>query len=967
MVTWDDYNKKPNKTTTKVVPSIAKPKNLSTSNNFWTGPVGNALVNYQKNVVEKGNIVPTFDTSKGNALSKGAKFLANLPLGIVNAVAGKAAMAPAYDITGAISDRTKGVPTDYNKFVSPSMKLGAQIGGKINPESGKSANVKQNVEEWVGNAAGTAEGPVTAALLGPASYLSGPALEKKLVEDAAKAAALKATPVLNRMWQGSKAGGKVMAPFGFLSGLEQNKDKKLPEQVLRSAGSAAAAGAGGMVIGAAVPPISDVLSKAGSGLKSLFKGKNELRSGNTPEAVASIAQTPEVPATTDIKPNILNVEERPISERHLTNPNLTDLGKKQAGAIQGNEIVIQVDKPLDKAGLDKLRTYVDSKLPKFNLGLKEKSVGASNFFTQKVQPDGTAEIYFDMNTATKIAQKDGVNIDYNKAFVEAVGGNSGKTALGATPAVMNETVPPAIEGQAVSPVDQAIAEINRVKPIRGQQEAIYSAERGKRFGAFKEAGINNTGEAGAQKQLATLGGEMPKVGFEPLQISQGSRDELFKMAQLSDKLGTEGERATVIGGLNKLFGKSGGAVPNDSELALMEKVYGSPFVEAVLTKRPMLQKIAAGVMNVLNVPKSAMASGDLSGTLRQGAILVVNHPITAAKAFVEELKYFVNPKYFNEAQTAMINDPLYAFSKKAGLPITEPSSAIVGSGEEAFASSNLTGKIPFFGKLVAASDRAYTGFLNKMRFDVFKSVVTKNNLTENIDEAKGFADFIANATGRANLGELEGQAKWLNTIFFAPRLALSRFNLMDPLYYTSLPPLARKEAIKSMAIFAGTILTTLQLAKLAGAEVSMDCTSADGGKIKIKNTRIDIGAGFMQPIRLACQLISQKTTSSTTGKSTKLGEKFGSSTGLDLVYRYIEGKEAPVPSLVTALLRNKDFLGEKLNIPAEVIQRLIPMTIQDGYDLYKDDPALLPLLIFTILGTGTQTYGSTKAGRGTYY
>ena len=187
----------------------------------------------------------------------------------------------------------------------------------------------------------------------------------------------------------------------------------------------------------------------------------------------------------------------------------------------------------------------------------------------------------------------------------------------------------------------------------------------------------------------------------------------------------------------------------------------------------------------------------------------------------------------------------------------------------------------------------------------------------------------------------------------------SRLTLLNPIYYVKADPFVRKEALKSLFAVSGAVLTTLGLAKAGGAQVSGDWRSADFGKIKIGNTRVDVMGGFQQYIRAAGQLITGEYVSTTTGKMLTLGEGYKPLTRLDILYKQIESKEAPVFSFITTMLKGQDIKGEKLNIPKEVVDRFIPMAIQDIREIAQDDPELLPVSVLGVFGVGLQTYGGT--------
>ena len=109
-------------------------------------------------------------------------------------------------------------------------------------------------------------------------------------------------------------------------------------------------------------------------------------------------------------------------------------------------------------------------------------------------------------------------------------------------------------------------------------------------------------------------------------------------------------------------------------------------------------------------------------------------------------------------------------------------------------------------------------------------------------------------------------------------------------------------------------------------------------------------------MRAAAQLISGKYVSSVTGKEVTLGEGYRPLTRADILQRVVEGKLAPIPSFITALLHQKTPTGEDVSIPKEIAERFTPMVLRDAYDLAKEDPKMLPASVLAVFGIGVQTY-----------
>ena len=521
---------------------------------------------------------------------------------------------------------------------------------------------------------------------------------------------------------------------------------------------------------------------------------------------------------------------------------------------------------------------------------------------------------------------------------------------------------PVLEKQETS-IQKVVNALKEAKPIRKKQELLYAQERGERLARAISVGEKVKGEKGYYAELGQLKGELPKATFESIRekVSQKDIDNLFVKVKDSNLL-SEWEKFSAREGLAKILGVRGGGVPQEGELKLLDKVFPKEMIDVLMEKRPLLEKMADIGYQLANIPRSLMSSFDLSAPFRQG-IFLISKPKQFFPAFGKMFRYFGSEKAFTELQNEISARPTYELMKDNKLALTE-TSRFLNSGEERFM-SNWAEKIPVLGIGVRASGRAYSGFLNKLRADVFDDLFNRAKdlglkPKDNPVLTKDLANFVNNATGRGSIGSLERSAVALNSFFFSPRLIASRLNLLNPVYYVKLEPFVRKEALKTLFSTSGTLLSILGLAKMGGAKVEDDPRNADFAKIKIGNTRVDPMGGFQQYIRLASQLISGKIISSTTGKVMTLGEGYRPLTRVDILGRAVEYKEAPVFSFATSLLRGKDVFGEKFDVKSEIGKRFVPMVAQDIYELSKDNPKLLPLSILGVLGAGLQTYGGIE-------
>lgn len=506
-----------------------------------------------------------------------------------------------------------------------------------------------------------------------------------------------------------------------------------------------------------------------------------------------------------------------------------------------------------------------------------------------------------------------------------------------------------------------IESIKQSKPVRKELEQIYTAERARKFGEAQEALQKaGGGKAGYIESLGKLKGELAqtKPKFEVPKLEQVDVDELFNQIQQFPRFNFI-DQLNASNGLNKLLG---GEIPQPKQIAYLEEVFGSDIVRAISSKRSTGEKIKDIITEVVNIPRSLITSIDMSAPLRQGVLLTVTKPKQSIPAFGEMFKQAFSEKRFTEWLDNLKNSKDWRVMNDSGLYISDPTKLAGGlSAKEESFMSNLAEKIPVWGKLVRASNRAYTGYLNKLRVDTFKSIASKfeKDGVATPENLSSLASFVNNATGRGDLGKLNRVAQQLNNVFFSPRLIAARYNMLNPLWYAKQSAPVRKEAIKTFAEFIGIGSTVLVLSSAAGADVETNPTSTDFGKIKIEDTRYDIWGGFQQWVRVFSQIASGKRMSAQGKKISLSGEKFPFDTRLDVATRFLRGKLAPIPSLLLDILDGaKDSQGNPLNLSDEVKNNIIPLYLQDMDDAIKEfgPEALFSVGLPAFFGVGTQTY-----------
>jgi len=528
-----------------------------------------------------------------------------------------------------------------------------------------------------------------------------------------------------------------------------------------------------------------------------------------------------------------------------------------------------------------------------------------------------------------------------------------------------------------SPYEDSLSVVQNVikespKLIRSQVK-LRHAELQERAARLTEVGQKLSGEAGLYEKYGILSKPLPAETAKPIRqlIPQEHVDNIYNMLETSPEL-SPFNKVHAGDGLRRIFE---GELAQPSQLRMLEKVLGPDFIKTIETAKPFFTKLKELGIEIASVPRAWMASGDFSFGLRQGVVMAATHPVIFWKVFPKQFKYFAKEKFLEGSNIELASRDTFKLAVDSDLSLTGMEKyvdRVAGKGrheyltrEEPF-QSHLAERVPVMGQMTRASNRAYSGFANRLRMDSFDYLV-KRAIDKGRDPfndpklARSIATVVNSGTGRGSLGKFERYAPILNATIFSPKLAISRFEvLLNPLRFKTLDKFARVEAIRQLVSTTGAGLTILGLAKMAGAKVGTDWRSADFGKIIIGNTRFDVWGGFVQYARLAGQLFTGEVVSSTTGKVSRLGEGYRPRTQADILRTAVEYKLSPPFSFALSLLKGQEAFGGEFKLTDEVAKRLIPIVIQDLVDVYKDDPSLLPISALGIFGVGLQTYSPSS-------
>lgn len=363
--------------------------------------------------------------------------------------------------------------------------------------------------------------------------------------------------------------------------------------------------------------------------------------------------------------------------------------------------------------------------------------------------------------------------------------------------------------------------------------------------------------------------------------------------------------------------------------------------------------------NWATLPRSLMATADMSYGLRQGLLPAFAHPRIASRTWGKAFQATFSQNTADEIDVAMREDPLFDEMVKFGAHFSSMDSAI--SNRTEFFASNLAEQIPGFGKVVQASERNMVTGINMLRYGLIKDFLA-NHPDAPIEAKEAYAKYINVATGRGEAKFLDKSAEELSLLFFAPRFAFSRVQAPFLAASNLQHPELREEMVKQWVAYLGTGMTVLALAKAAGAEVEDDPEDSDWGKIVFGgNKRIDIWGGIQQPMRLLAKTIK--------GGGQQIIEGETDINPIEDMWRFLSYKLSPPVQMLNELISGQDIIGREtepfeipdivpfvggveIPTPATVaVRNLSPLVIQSAVEAWREGENL-PMVGALMLGEG---------------
>jgi len=370
--------------------------------------------------------------------------------------------------------------------------------------------------------------------------------------------------------------------------------------------------------------------------------------------------------------------------------------------------------------------------------------------------------------------------------------------------------------------------------------------------------------------------------------------------------------------------------------------------------------------NIKQMLITLIGSNDVSFGFRQGFTALLDSPKVWWNGFYKQFGDIGKAFKGNAKEAKLLLDAEKYARPNYILGIDE----IAGLGkkiiEEETVAGNLLEKVPFLGRDLQASDIAFNGMAQRVRYGIFdKHIELLKKMGEDVFDKKVASqatDIAFRETGRAKIGK---KSLFDSPIFWAPKMIISAAETLITPFNPYKSSYVRVQATKTLLKYAAIYIAskTIQNALNPGSADNDPRATKFKNIATLGNTNISIGRGELSLITLASRLVPTLHNGElgfwsidNNGIYKKFEGDFGQTTPFDAVINFLSYKTNPYASIVVDYLKQSMYGGQKITLPNELYS-FQPISFQNFEQAVqnKDSQQLIGAFL-DLFGASANTY-----------
>lgn len=413
----------------------------------------------------------------------------------------------------------------------------------------------------------------------------------------------------------------------------------------------------------------------------------------------------------------------------------------------------------------------------------------------------------------------------------------------------------------------------------------------------------------------------------------------------------------------KPFAKSQKTKILEDKVIAIEKKLAEERYKDEQSKLSGWQKAWDKAQQILGIRRIFQTTLDASIWLRQLGSLVLNpRKWGVAKEFIKAGgKSAFSQKQFDRAMNDIHKTPDYKETVDDGIRYNE-----IDKPNEFYPKSFIY-KVPVLKQILGVSQRIADASLNVARYELYqkyKKELLRNGVKrENEPEQyKEMAKLVMNATGSGNMlkaFESPKMEKLLGATFYGSRLMAANFNTLNPVYYAKMPGVVRKAAMKDLASYSATMLTTALGLAASGGNIQLDPDKPDFLQLRFGKKVYDITGGKAAYIRTFMRWVEAGHAAATKSKyEAEKAAEFATFSS----FKFWANKLAPNTGYAATAVLPRKFTGRDFDW-RDIYQQSVPLWFDDAWKAAKEDGflSLATVVLPNLLGIGYNSYYSEPA------